>query len=106
MPDKSERNRTVGEKLQRLVLIGLQMTANKGTEYFHPFIIKVIKRRLWVAQSVKCPTSAQVMILRFVSLSPALGSVLIAQSPEPASDSLSPSFSSPAHALSLLKNKR
>ena len=24
----------------------------------------------WVAQSVKCPTSAQVMVLRFVSLSP------------------------------------
>ena len=45
----------------------------------------------WVAQSVKCPTSAQVMISWFVSSSPTLGSVLTAQSLEPASDSLSPS---------------
>ena len=37
----------------------------------------------WVAQSVKCPTSAQVMILRFVSSSPTSGSVLTAQSLEP-----------------------
>ena len=44
----------------------------------------------WVAQSVKCLTLAQVMILQFVSLSPASGSVLTAQSLEPASDSVSP----------------
>ena len=37
-----------------------------------------------MAQSVKCPTLAQVMILRFA------GSVLIAQSLEPASDFVSP----------------
>ena len=49
----------------------------------------------WVAQSVKRPTSAQVVISRFVSSSPALGSVLTAQSLEPASDSVSPSFSGP-----------
>ena len=47
----------------------------------------------WVAQSVKRPTSAQVMILQFVSLSPALGSVLTAQSLEPSPDSVSPSLS-------------
>ena len=35
--------------------------------------------------SVKRPTSAQVMISRFMSLSPASGSVLTAQSLEPAS---------------------
>ena len=46
----------------------------------------------WVAQSVERLTSAQVMILWFVSSSPALGSVLIAQSLEPASDSVSPSL--------------
>ena len=46
-----------------------------------------------VAQSVELPTSAQVMILRFVSSSPASGSVLTAQSLEPASDSVSPSLS-------------
>ena len=61
----------------------------------------------WVAQSVKCPTSAQVMISWFASLSPTSGSVLIAQSLEPALDSVSPSLCpSPACALSLsLKNK-
>ena len=37
-------------------------------------------------------TSAQVMISQFVGSSPALGSVLTAQSLEPASDSVSPSL--------------
>ena len=46
-----------------------------------------------VAQSVKQPTSAQVMISQFVSLSPVSGSVLTAQSLEPTSDSVSPSLS-------------
>ena len=49
----------------------------------------------WVAQSVEPPTSAQVMISWFVSLSPASGSVLTAQSLEPASDFASPSLSTP-----------
>ena len=52
-------------------------------------------RGTWVAQSVKCPTSAQVMISQSVSLSPASGSVLTARSLEPASDSVSPSLSAP-----------
>ena len=52
-------------------------------------------RGAWVAQSVKCPTLAQVMISQFVSSSPASGSVLTAQSLDPASDSVSPSFSAP-----------
>ena len=56
-----------------------------------------------MAQSVKRPTSAQVMISWFMSSSPMSGSVLTAQSLEPASDlciplSLCPS---PAHTLSL-----
>ena len=63
----------------------------------------------WVAQLVKHPTLAQDMISGFLGLSPTLGSVLTAQSLEPASDSVSPSFSalSPlALCLSLpLKNK-
>ena len=46
----------------------------------------------WVAQSVKRPTSAQVMISWSVSSSPASGSVLTAQSLEPVSDSVSPSL--------------
>ena len=61
----------------------------------------------WVAQSVKPPTSAQVMISRFMSSSPASGSVLTAQSLEPASDSVFPPLCLyPTCALSLsVKNK-
>ena len=54
-----------------------------------------VSRGAWVAQSVKRPTLAQVMISQFVSSSPVSGSVLTAQSLEPASDSVSPSFSVP-----------
>ena len=55
-----------------------------------------------MAQAVKHPTSAQVLISWLVSLSPTSGSVLTAQTPEPASDSVPLSLcSSPAHALSL-----
>ena len=60
-----------------------------------------------MAQSVKCLPSAQVMISQSVSLSPTSGSVLTAQSLEPALDSVS-SLSlcpSPAHALSLSVSK-
>ena len=52
-------------------------------------------RGTWVAQSVKCPTSAQVMISQLVGSSPTSGSVLTAQSLEPVSDSVSPSLSDP-----------
>ena len=48
-----------------------------------------------MAQSVKRLTLAQVMISQFVSSSPASGSVLTAQSLEPASNSVSPSLSAP-----------
>ena len=47
----------------------------------------------WEALLVKRPTLAQVMISGFMSSSPALASVLTAQSLEPASDSVSPSLS-------------
>ena len=49
----------------------------------------------WMAQSVKRPALAQVMISRSVSSSPESGSLLTDQSPEPASDSVSPSVSAP-----------
>ena len=49
----------------------------------------------WVAQSVGQPTSAQVMISQFMGSSPMSGSMLTAQSLEPASDSVSPSLSAP-----------
>ena len=56
---------------------------------------------------VEHPTSAQVMISWLVSLSPALGSVLMAQSLEPALDSvcLSLSLSAPPPLMLCLKNK-
>ena len=64
-------------------------------------------RGSWVAQLVKSPTSAQVWISTLVGSSPASGSVPIAQSLEPPSNSVSPFLSAPALlALSLsLKNK-
>ena len=65
---------------------------------------RINSRGTWVAQSVKGPTSAQVMISQFMSSSPVSGSVLTAQSLEPASDSVSPSLSlllSCSHAVSL-----
>ena len=52
-----------------------------------------------VAQSVVRPTSAQIMMSRFPSSSPASGSVLTAQSLEPAWDSASPSLSAPPRLL-------
>ena len=73
-------------------------------------LLKLLLRGTLVAQSVKRPTSAQVMILWSVSLSPASGSVRTAQSMEPALDSVSPSLSAPpplALCLCLSKmNKR
>ena len=62
----------------------------------------------WVTQPVKRLTLAQVMILRFVSSSPALGSVLTAWSLEPALESVTPSLSAPPLlmlCLCLSKNK-
>ena len=55
-----------------------------------------------MAQLVKRPTLAQVMMSRFGSLSPMTGCVLTAQSLEPASDAMFPSLSvPPSLALSL-----
>ena len=70
-------------------------------------IQETYSRGAWVAQSIGRLTSAQVMISQFVSLSPMLGSMLTAESLEPALDSVSPSLSvPPLLSLSLsLKNK-
>ena len=62
-------------------------------------------RGAWVARSVKRPASAQVMVSHFVSSSPASGSVLTAQSLEPASDSVSPSLSAPPLLVLSLSRK-
>ena len=60
-----------------------------------------------MAQSVKHPTLAQVMISQFVGLNLTSGSVLTAQSLEPASESVSPSLSAPyLHTLCLSKMKK
>ena len=64
----------------------------------------------WVAQSVKRPTPAQVMILHFLTSSPTLGSGLTAQSSEPVLVSVSPSLSAPpllalSLSLSEINNK-
>ena len=65
-------------------------------------IRKLPLRDVWVAQLVRRPTSAQVMISQFVGSSPVSGSVLMAQSLEPASDSVSPSlFLSLPHSCSV-----
>ena len=53
----------------------------------------ILARGAWVAQLVERPTSAQVMISQLVSSRPVSGSGLTARSPEPASDSASPSLS-------------
>ena len=67
------------------------------------------KRKLrgaWVAQSVKHPTSAQVMILWFMSSSPASGSVLTARSLDPALESVTPRLSlSPPQLMLCLSQK-
>ena len=63
-------------------------------------------RGAWVAQSVKCSTSVQVMISRFVGLSPVLGSVLTAGSLEPALDSVSPSLSAHTCSVSVSQKKK
>ena len=56
-------------------------------------------RGTWVAQSVKHLILAQVVISQSVGLNPSLGSVLTAQSPEPALDSVFPSLSLPLALL-------
>ena len=59
-----------------------------------------------MAQSVEHPTLGRVMISRFVGSSPALGSVLTAQSPEPALDPVSPSLSAPPPLMLYLSSSK
>ena len=71
--------------------------------------VKIFGAPGWLSPlSVQLLKSAQVMISRFVSSRPTWGSVLTAQSLDPASDSLSPSLSAPpllTVSLSLKINK-
>ena len=77
----------------------LELTQEKAVN------LEGLKRGAWVAQSVKHPTLAQVMISWLVGSSPTSGSVLTAQSLEPASNSVSPSLSAPPPLMLSLKNK-
>ena len=67
----------------------------KGSCHQNSSVLKGKIRGVWVARSVKRPTSAPVMISLSVSSSLASGSVPTAQSLECALDSVSPSLSSP-----------
>ena len=93
-------------------ILGIDGFSGKFTQIFKKEIILLFDKFFhkvegewgtWVAQWVKHPTSAQVIISQLVSLSPMSGSVLTVQSLEPALDSVSPSLSAPLplHALSL-----
>ena len=70
-----------------------------------PFLGRFHKKRFeggtWVIKSVKCLTSAQVMISWLVSFNPVSGSVQTAPSMEPALDSVSLSLPSLACAVSV-----
>ena len=85
----------VGERDNHNLLlrsVSLRQDASCGK---FPIVLSLLKvfGGTWVAQGVKHSTSAQVTISRSVSSSPAWGSVLTAQSLEPALDPVSPSLS-------------
>ena len=83
------------------------VTMKEWEKAITPSVKTEVTRGAWGAQSVKRPTSAQVMISWSVSSSPASGSVLTVHSLEPASDSMSPSLSAPPLLmLSQKMNKR
>ena len=93
-----------GKKLGRIIQ---RLKKREGNFQFHlEGIASWSTWDTWVAQLVKHLTLAQVMISRSVGSSPASGSVLTAQSLEPASDSVSPflSLCPSSLALSLSQN--
>ena len=86
----------------KCLMLDLSLRLDLGVVSARPMLgsmsnnLKKKKRRgTWVTQLVKCPTVAQIMIARSVDQSLMLGSVLTAQSLEPASDSVSPFLSDP-----------
>ena len=99
----SRVNEGVGDGSQSVPVSSHQIPPSISLHMCHwvslPFFISFLKMQLdlgaWEAQSVTHPTLAQVMISQFVSLRPALGSVLTAQSLKNASDSVSHSFLAP-----------
>ena len=98
IPHREKQNRDLGR--DRALIRSFECLDSAVPEALDHFILpetidshfKETYRGAWVAQWVKRPTLAQVMISWFVSSSPASGSVLTAQSLEPISDSVSPSL--------------
>ena len=81
------------------------MTTLFSLFYWNRINSKISLWDAWVAQLVEHPASAQVMISRFMSSSPTSGSVLTAQSLEPALGSVFPSLSAPPPLTVSLRNK-
>ena len=85
----------ISRSLSSSLMLDSVLTAKRlerASDSVSPSLKNKQTRGAWVARSVKRPTSAQVMISRSVGSSPALGSVLTAQSLEPVSDCVSPSL--------------
>ena len=78
---------------QKLVCIQRKEEHQEGI--YNGKIKIIIFKGVWMAQSVKRLTLAQVVISWLTGSSPTLGSVLTAQSLEPASDSVSSSLTLP-----------
>ena len=114
VPEKPKKGYFGGLKMlkifryQLMVIVSLLYTISAYQRFYGNTILDSrenlfnshVSRGAWVAQSVECPTSAQVMISRSGSSSPTSGSVLTARSPELAWDSVPLSLCpSPAHTL-------
>ena len=83
-----------------------KMTLNKSTRRHTIIKMSKVKWGTQMAQLVKCPTSAQVVISQLVSSSPTSGSVLTTQSLEPAPGSVFPSLSAPPLLVFCLSLKK
>ena len=86
MNNFKEKNNTQTEIYKR------RKNCNKGNQAKAGSLKGMTSWGTWVAQSVECLTSAQVIISRFTGSSPESGSVLTAQSLEPVSDSFAICF--------------
>ena len=101
-PKSHRRNTYIAGGAGCLLLSSSFLSYTKKRHLFH-FLKTALLRGTWVAQSVERPTSAQVMIPRFMDLSPSIG--LAAVIAESASDPLSPSLSAPPLPMLSLSQK-
>ena len=70
-------------------MLTVQLTFEQSLSDQRSWLKTAVDWGAWLVQSVKRPTSAQVMISQSMTSSPASGSVLTTQSLEPVSDSVS-----------------